>query len=292
MSGGSAHHDHRHDAGDHRVRTDPRCLPRQGLRRGARRRGTASSIPSSGSCTACSASIPSGSSAGRSTPSRCWPSASSGCSWCTACSGCRSTCPFNPNGFPGIDPALVVQHGRQLRDQHELAELRRREHPRPPRPDGRAGRAELRLGGGRAWPSLSLSSAAWPGGPRRPSATSGSTSPAPSPASCVPLAVVFTVVLISQGVIQNLSGYRDGHDAGGRRAVDPRRPGGQPDRHQAPRHERRRLPQRQLHPPVREPQRHHELPADLHACSSSRSPSPSPSGAWSATGGRARWCSA
>ena len=37
--------------------------------------------------------------------------------------------------------------------------------------------------------------------------------------------------------------------------VDPRRPGGQPDRDQAARHERRRLLQRQLGPPVREQHR-------------------------------------
>ena len=39
-----------------------------------------------------------------------------------------------------------VQHGRQLRHQHELAELRRREHARLPRADGRPHGAELRLG--------------------------------------------------------------------------------------------------------------------------------------------------
>ena len=49
-------------------------------------------------------------------------------------------------------------------------------------------------------------------------------------------------------------------DAGRRRRrrrghpVDPRRPGGQPDRDQAARHERRRVLQRQLGPPVREPE--------------------------------------
>ena len=42
-----------------------------------------------------------------------------------------------------------LQHGSQLRHQHELAELRRREHARLPRADGRPHGAELRLGGDR-----------------------------------------------------------------------------------------------------------------------------------------------
>ena len=48
-----------------------------------------------------------------------------------------------------------------------------------------------------------------------------------------------------------------------RHAVDPRRPGGQPGRDQAARHERWRLLQRQLGPPVREPRRRHQLRRDL-----------------------------
>ena len=43
----------------------------------------------------------------------------------------------------------------------------------------------------------------------------------------------------------------------------PRRPGGQPGGHQGAGHERRRVPQRQLGPPVRQPQRVHEPAADV-----------------------------
>ena len=42
-----------------------------------------------------------------------------------------------------------LQHGRQLRHQHELAELRRRVDDEPPHADERARRPELRLRGGR-----------------------------------------------------------------------------------------------------------------------------------------------
>ena len=35
--------------------------------------------------------------------------------------------PFNPTDMANVTPALVVQHRRQLRDEHELAELRGRD---------------------------------------------------------------------------------------------------------------------------------------------------------------------
>ena len=49
-------------------------------------------------------------------------------------------------GFPGVDPAPGVQHGRLVRDQHQLAVLLGRVDDGPPGADGRARRAELRLG--------------------------------------------------------------------------------------------------------------------------------------------------
>ena len=69
-----------------------------------------------------------------------------------------------PAGAAAAEPAAVgvgaavarLQHRRQLRDQHQLAELRRRVDDERPRPDGGADRAELRLGcrrhGGRRRP--------------------------------------------------------------------------------------------------------------------------------------------
>ena len=47
------------------------------------------------------------------------------------------------------DAGAGLEHRRQLRHQHQLAGLLRRIDPGPPRPDGRAGGAELRLRRGR-----------------------------------------------------------------------------------------------------------------------------------------------
>ena len=79
----------------------------------------------------------------------------------------------------------------------------------------------------------------------------------------LPLSLVVAVLLVSQGVIQNFHGHtevttRRGHDPG-----DRRRTGRQPDRHQAARHERRRVLQRQLRPPVRELDAVQQLPRDV-----------------------------
>ncbi len=63
-----------------------------------------------------------------------------------------------------------VQHGGQLRDEHELAELRRRVDDEPSDADGGARGAELRLRCGRAWRSRSRWSA---GSPAAASATIG-----------------------------------------------------------------------------------------------------------------------
>ena len=93
-----------------------------------------------------------------------------------------------------------------------------------------------------------------------PSATSGSTWSARACGSCCRWRSSSRSCCISQGVIQNLHGAADGaHRGRRRRQVDPRRPGGQPGGDQGGRAERRRLLQRQLGPPVREPQRHHQL---------------------------------
>ena len=69
----------------------------------------------------------------------------------------------------------------------------------------------------------------------------------------LPLSVVFALIFVAQGMIQNFDGFTDattleGADSDHRwRAV--RQPGGD----QGARHERRRLAQRQLRTPVREP---------------------------------------
>ncbi len=60
--------------------------------------------------------------------------------------------PLNPDGMGAVTAGPLVEHRRQLRDQHELAELRRRDDHELLHADGRAGRAELRLRRLRAWP--------------------------------------------------------------------------------------------------------------------------------------------
>ena len=57
--------------------------------------------------------------------------------------------PFNPEDFHSGTWDLVVQHRLVVRDQHELAVLRRRDDALLLQPDGRADRPELRLGGDR-----------------------------------------------------------------------------------------------------------------------------------------------
>ncbi len=85
--------------------------------------------------------------------------------------------------------------------------------------------------------------------------------------------------LISQGVPQTFDGAGDRDHARGRGAVDRARPGGQPDRHQTARNQRRRLLQLELCRPLREPERLHEHPRDALDPAD-------PGGAWSSCSGR------
>ena len=84
--------------------------------------------------------------------------------------------PLNPQGFRGQLARPGVQHRGQLRHEHQLAKLRRRDDDELPVADARAHGAELCLGGvrhGRAGRADSRLDAAHA---RRRSATSGSTS--------------------------------------------------------------------------------------------------------------------
>ncbi len=74
----------------------------------------------------------------------------------------------------------------------------------------------------------------------------------------LPLSFVIAVLLSLGGVVQNLDGYTEATPVDAAVAaevtqIDPRWAGRQPDRDQAARHERRRVLQRQLGAPVREP---------------------------------------
>ena len=62
----------------------------------------------------------------------------------------QGSLPLNPTDAASVPPALAFNTAVQLRDEHELAELRRRVDDEPPDPDGRPRGAELRLGRGRA----------------------------------------------------------------------------------------------------------------------------------------------
>ena len=108
-------------------------------------RGEAQALASSSArCTACWASTRRAARTGRATPAPCWSSArcSASCStWSCARRACtrgtRRTC------SPHVGP--VLQHRRVVRDQHELAVLRRRDDALELLADGRPGRPELRL---------------------------------------------------------------------------------------------------------------------------------------------------
>ena len=114
-----------------------------------------------------------------------------------------------PAAQPGRDgrgvAGPVVEHRRQLRHQHELAELRRRDDDELPHADGRARRAELRLRRvghgrhGRAHPRHLAQDDA------RRSATSGSISTRSTLYILLPLSIVLALVFVSQGVVQTFS---------------------------------------------------------------------------------------
>ena len=53
--------------------------------------------------------------------------------------------PLNPQALPGGVAGLVVQHGRELRHEYQLAGVRRREHDELSDADGGADGAELRI---------------------------------------------------------------------------------------------------------------------------------------------------
>ncbi len=74
----------------------------------------------------------------------------------------------------------------------------------------------------------------------------------------LPLALVFTVVIVSQGRDPDAPRARDRHDARGRDPGDPRRAVRQPGGDQGARHERRGSAQRQLRAPAVEPERVHQ----------------------------------
>ena len=107
----------------------------------------------------------------------------------------------------------------------------------------------------------------------------------------LPLAIVFTLVLISQGAVQNLHASKTVTTVSGTDADDPRRPDREPGGDQGDRRERRRALQRQLVAPLREPEPDHEHPRDLGAARHPVRLHVDVRRRWSATRSRASPCS-
>lgn len=151
-----------------------------------------------------------------------------------------------------MDPG--VQHRGQFRHQHQLAGLQRRGLAELLQPDGRPHGAELRQRGGRPL------RAGGPGARHQPPlhTTAGQLLGRPDPRHPLRAAAAVPAAGAAAGLAgraADLLRLRPCHHLARRRADHPARPGGQPDRHQAAGHQRRRLLRRQLGPSVREPER-------------------------------------
>ena len=121
-------------------------------------------------------------------------------------------------------------------------------------PDGRADRAELRLRRDRHRGRRSAGARLLPRQGDARSAISGSISPAPRSTCCCRSRSSWRSRLIALGMPQNLSAYVDATTLEGAKQTLAQGPGRQPDRHQAARHQWRRLLQRQLRASLREPE--------------------------------------
>jgi K+-transporting ATPase ATPase A chain len=113
--------------------------------------------------------------------------------------------PLNPEGLGGVPPRAGLQHGGELRHQHQLAGLRWRDHHELPDADARPGGAELRVGGhrhGRAGGAHSRPDARVGAGPRELLGRSHALHRLRAAAALArPRAL-----LVSQGVVQTFDG--------------------------------------------------------------------------------------
>ena len=169
--------------------------------------GPVSWARSSGSCIAWRESARTSRWPGRATPSPCSLFNMLGLLAVYLLQRVQGSLPLNPAGPRRGLAGPGIQHRRQLRVQHELAIVWRRDDDELPHPDARPDRAELRLGGRRAWRASSRSSAVWSGVPPRRSATSGSTWSAPRSTSSCPCPSSGAILLVSQGVVQTFQPY-------------------------------------------------------------------------------------
>ena len=188
---------------------------------------------------------------------------------------CSSGCRGIRRASPRVRAGPRVQHRRVVHDQHQLAGLQRRVDDELSHADGRARVPQLRVGGGRHRAGDRVHPRHRAEGEGHASATSGSTWSAARCGCCCRSASSARCVLVSQGVVQNLRPYDkariDPQTVASTRGK-PQTSTGADDRagagrvagdHQAVRHQRRRLLQRQQRASVREPDAAHELPRDV-----------------------------
>ncbi len=116
--------------------------------------------------------------------------------------------PLNPQGFAGGDAGLVLQHRRQLRDQHQLAGLRRRVDHELPDPDAGAQRAELRLRGRRHGDAGGVHPRLPQRRHERDRQLLGRSHPQRRSTSCCRSPSCLALLQVSQGVVQNFSAYK------------------------------------------------------------------------------------
>ena len=151
-----------------------------------------------------------------------------------------------------------LEHGRVVRDQHELAELRRRVHHGLPGADDRPDRAAVHVG--RRWPGGRDRDdpRLYPVQDRQARELLGGRHPRVVPAAD-PAGGHRRPDPCRQRRDRELPRLHDVHDAVRRAPDDPRWPGGLDGIHQGPGEQRRRLVQHQRRASVREPEPVDEL---------------------------------
>ena len=161
--------------------------------------------------------------------------------------------PLNPQHFAERPLRARLQHRHQLHDEHELAGVFRRSHHELLHADGRTGRAQFRQRRDRHRRRRSAHSADWCANQRRPIGNFWTDLTRCTLYVLLPLSILFTVVLVQQGVVQTFDGLSDRDDARGRVTNHPARAGGLADRDQAAGHQRRRILRTEQRASIREP---------------------------------------
>ncbi len=158
--------------------------------------------------------------------------------------------PLNPQGFGNLRPGSLVQYRHQFRHQHQLAGLLGRDHHELSQPDGGAGHSQFLVGGGgnrggdrvraRLRAPLHQNARQLLGGFHTLHALRAAAALRSRRAAAV-----------LAGSDSEFERVHQGHNARRHRADDSAGTGGIAGSHQDTRHQRRRLLQRQLGPPLR-----------------------------------------